>query len=61
MPMERKRLSVEEKDFKKKTNRWLKFRSDASDLKNGFGKAPKCNTREKIVAAPIVDTKKKKK
>lgn len=61
MPMERKRLSVEEKEFKKKTNRWLKLRSDVSGLKNGFGKAPKCNTREKIVAAPTVDTKKKKK
>ena len=60
MPMEKKVLSLEEKEMKKKMNRRLKLMSNVSDLKNGFGKAPKCGTRIKVAAAAPADSKKKK-
>lgn len=61
MAMERKVLSPEEKEQKKRMNRWLKLRTSASELKNGFGKAPRCGVKIKTVSTPVVDNKKKKK
>ena len=58
--MEKKVLTPEEKEMKKRMNRWLKLRTSVSHLKNGFGKAPKCGVREKVSSAPVADSKKKK-
>ena len=61
MAMERKVLSPEEKEQKKRMNRWLKLRTSASELKNGFGKAPKCGVKDMTLYTTKKDNKKKKK
>lgn len=61
MAMEKVKKTLEDIEFNKKWGRYASLRKKPSEIKNSFGKAPKCGVRVKTSSVPEPTSKKKKK